>query len=153
MDCGKGILELSPAETVECIKQAEIWSIIGGNSHRMWSDFSTTTNGGWLQVILGFGLLMPAQLASYMLPFVFFSRLFKRRSSRYEFLLRGTESKKKTASVAYMLVAAAFALAVSRGDTFMLFTAGLMALCGFVMLCLSTSWWGQPVLVPVEKAT
>jgi hypothetical protein len=152
MDCGKGILELSPAETVECIKQAEIWSIVGGNSRRMWSDFSTTTNGEWLQIILAFCLLMPAQFASYVLPFVFFSRLFKRRSSRYEFLLRGTESK-KTASVAYMLVAAAFALAVSRGDAFMLFTGGLIALCGFVMLCLSTSWWGQPVLVPVEKAT
>jgi hypothetical protein len=60
---------LSPSEAWQCSWQAGDWRIVGGNLRRMWANFAGTTIGEWDEIIFAFALV-PAQLASYVWPFM-----------------------------------------------------------------------------------
>src|SRR5262245_5309686 len=122
-DCNGKIIDLTPYEAYRCIVDAEVWKTIGRNASRMWWQFSTTTIGDWIQIILVFALI-PAQVASYIFPFLFLGALWRRIFDKQAAIVVEDKHRRiKNFWGAYMLVSAACVLYLSSGDRFMLFTA------------------------------
>jgi di/tricarboxylate transporter len=141
-DCTKGFSELTPYETYRCFIEADTWKIIGRNAQRMWSDFTSTTNGEWAGIILGFAIF-PALIASYILPFTFLGRLFriavlKERASTGE-----RERKLRTGWGIYLGLSGLIMIGVDPHDRFMVIQGSWQIICGAAIFLLGPLWWAD----------
>ncbi len=95
LDCTKRLVDLTPYEAYQCFLQADIWQQIGKNTRRMWAAFTGTTIGDWGAIIFAFALV-PAQLASYILPFIFCGVVMKRYGgAKHAFIFDSGEQRRK----------------------------------------------------------
>jgi hypothetical protein len=124
----------------QCAKEAEIWHKISSIGRRMWESFTTTTIGEWGDTIFAFALL-PAQLASYILPFVFLSCLIKRTGPKSSPVLDGREEKRKWGWGGYLFVAGIITVLIGTSDRFMIITGIWEIVCAAVIFFLSPTWW------------
>jgi hypothetical protein len=140
-DCSKGIWELTPYESYRCFVEADFWKIVDRNTQRMWSGFTGTTNGEWIGIIVAFAIL-PAQFASYILPFYFVYRSVERVSSRQGMRAVGErERQRKNRWGAYLLICGGITIGLSPHDRFMFIQGAWEIFCGAMIFLLGPSWW------------
>jgi hypothetical protein len=138
-DCTKRFVDLTPYEAYQCFLQADIWQAIGKNLRRMWADFTGTTIGDWRGIIFAFALV-PAQFASYILPFYFCWLVNRRYVAKDAFVLGGRERRRKNFWGAYLLLSGLIIVALYQYDRFMLLQGGWEAACGAAIFLLGPSW-------------
>jgi hypothetical protein len=113
--------------------------MIGGNARRMWSNFTGTTNGEWGQIVFAFALL-PAQLASYVLPFYFLYRIGE-RWTRAPVIVGNRERRLRMGWGIYLSICGAVSAGLFSTDRFMLIQGAWELVCGIAVLLLGPSWW------------
>jgi hypothetical protein len=131
-DCSKRITDLTPTEAWQCFWQADDWRIIGGNTRRMWTDFTGTTIGQWGEIIFAFALL-PAQLASFVWPLLMIGSLVTWSPPKY------SDTKVHWFGV-YMIISGGLLLMVNarQRDAFIFYLGIWEVVCGLSMV--ATSW-------------
>jgi hypothetical protein len=147
-DCNGKFIDLTPYEAYRCIIDAEVWNGVGQNPSRMWWE---TTIGDWIQIIFAIALA-PAQLASYIFPFLFLVALVRKLSGKHLALVDDKSRRAKNFWGAYMLVSAACVLFIGNGDTFMPFTGIWEAICGLTIFVLGPSWWARSSAEPAKAS-
>jgi hypothetical protein len=129
--------------------EADAWRIAGERSRRQWESITSTTIGEWIEILLAFAVL-PAQLASYILPLYFFNRLFKRFWSKMVPSPTGKENRQRSWWGTYLIVCGLALVALFRYDHFMLFQGSLELVCGIAIFALDGSWWAPLSPRPVS---
>jgi hypothetical protein len=142
LDCTKRFVDLTPYEAYQCFLQADIWQAIGRNLRRMWADFTGTTIGDWGGIIFAFAMV-PAQIASYILPLSFCWLVLRRYVAKDAFVFGGRERRWKNFWGAYLLLTGLIIVTLFPHDRFMLLQGGWEAACGAAIFLLGPSWWGQ----------
>jgi hypothetical protein len=142
LDCTKHFADLTPYEAYQCFLQADIWQTVGKNVRRMWADFTGTTIGEWGGIVFAFALV-PAQLASYILPLYFCWLVLRRYVAKDVFVLYGKEHRHKNFWGAYLLLSGLVIIALYSHDLFMLLQGGWEATCGAAIFLLGPSWWAH----------
>jgi hypothetical protein len=152
IDCSKGLSDLTPYETYRCFIEADDWKIVGRNLERMWSDFTGTTNGGWAEIVFAFALI-PAQIASYILPFYFVNRMITRVRGQSAIVSGERERRRKIGWGSYLIVCGA-ALMFQSGnhDRLLLFQGAWEAICGITTFILASSWWAPASQFALDDA-
>jgi hypothetical protein len=103
---------------------------------------------GWVETILAFALL-PAQLASYLLPLSFIARLFNRARWRGEISGGDKENNQKNLWGLYLIICGAILVYIDHTDRFMLLQGAWEIICGIAILVLGKSWWASAEKVSV----
>lgn len=111
-DCSKKILDFTLGDAYDCFVNAEDWKVVAGNSRRMWASFAGTTIGEWLGIIMAFAVL-PAQLASYILPPVFLFRFIGRYRTPTR-IASATDKRKQVAWGLYLIASGLLKLAMGE---------------------------------------
>jgi hypothetical protein len=136
-DCSKSFTDLSPADAWQCFKNADDWSIIGGNMRRMWDGFTGTTIGEWLTF-----LTIPAISASYILPLMFVRVIFQTTLYKRERdAARTREERLRTFWGFYLIIAGVALFAMGPPESFGVWQGMWMVGVGTVILMLGTSYW------------
>ena len=143
LDCTKRLVDLTPYEAYQCFLQADIWQQIGKNTRRMWADFTGTTIGDWGAIIFAFALV-PAQLASYILPFIFCGVVMKRYGgAKHALIFDSGLSRRKNFWGAYLLLSGLILVSLYWNDRFMLIQGSWEIVCGVAIFLLGPSWWAK----------
>jgi glucan phosphoethanolaminetransferase (alkaline phosphatase superfamily) len=141
-DCSKRLTDLTPSEAYQCFIDAETWQIIGNHLRRMWADFTSTTIGEWVE-ILGASAVLPAMIASYILPVVFVWRLLRRYIAKHVPPLDGKARRRKNFWGQYLLLAGVVFLLLADRDPLVLAQGLWLVFCGTAILFLGASWWAM----------
>jgi hypothetical protein len=108
----------------------------------MWTDFTGTTIGEWGATVFAFALV-PAHLASYILPLHFIWSLLRRYVARDTFTFNGKEALRKNFWGTYLLLSGLILVALYRDDRFMLLQGTWEIACGMGIFLLGPSWWAS----------
>jgi hypothetical protein len=103
---------------------------------------SDTTLGEWVEIILAVALL-PAHIASYVLPLYFCWRFIRRFVANDAFALEVKEHRRKNFWGAYLLLSGLIVVALFPDDRFMRFQGAWEIACGVAIFLLGPSWWGR----------
>ena len=140
-DCSS-ISRLTPYETYRCFVEADIWKTIGHNGQRMWNDFTGTTNGEWAELVFAFAQL-PAQFASYFLPFYFLARVFNRARWRGKIVTTDKQQKSKKRWSLHLVICGLFLVCFFPNDKFMLYQGMWEIICGVAIVLFGSSFWAS----------
>lgn len=105
----------------------------------MWMDLSVSE---WVNTVFVYALL-PAHLASYVLPAQFIVNVFRRYIAKEAFAFDGKEGHRKNFWGTYLVLSGLILLPMYWYDGFM-FVQGVSELvCGLAIFVLGPSWWGS----------
>ena len=105
-------------------------------------SMSGTTLGEWVETVLAVALL-PAHIASYVLPLYFCWRFIRRFVANDACVLEGREQRRKNFWGAYLLLSGLIVVALFPDDRFMRFQGAWEIACGVAIFLLGPSWWGR----------
>jgi hypothetical protein len=101
-----------------------------------------TTLGEWLETTFTVALL-PAHVASYVLPLYLCWRFIRRSVANDAFVLEGGEQGRKNFWGAYVLVSGLILIALFQDDRFMRYQGVWEIACGAAIFLLGPSWWAR----------
>jgi hypothetical protein len=140
-DCNN-LSSLTPYETYRCFVDADAWKVIQRNGQKMWADFSGTTNGEWLGIALAFATI-PAQFASYILPFYFIGRVFNKSRRNGDIVATAKQTTTKNRWGWYLIACGSFMAIGFHQDKFMLYQGTWEILCGVDIFLFGGSFWAS----------
>ena len=103
-------------------------------------SMSGTTLGEWVETVLAVALL-PAHIASYVLPLYFCWRFIRRFVANDACVLEGREQRRKNFWGAYLLLSGLIVVALFTDDRFMQFQGAWEIAYGAAIFLLGPSWW------------
>jgi hypothetical protein len=149
-DCDN-LSNLTPYETYRCFVEADAWKVIQQNGQKMWLDFTSTTNSDWLGIGLAL-LMIPAQLASYILPFYFIGRVFNKARRDGNVVVTAKQITTKTRWAWYLIVCGSILAVAFHNDRFMLYQGAWEVLCGIAIFLFGNSFWASSESYRVREA-
>jgi hypothetical protein len=139
-DCSKNLLDQSPREIGECISQ-ELGKI-SDKLHNWWDALLNTPLSEWFNAI-GIAVLLPALLASYILPFLFLGQVAMRISGQYTLTFNGNERILQRFWGIYLVLGGLFIFLIDPLDTFVILQGAWQAVIGVLILLFDKKWWGK----------
>ena len=141
-DCSN-LSNLTPYETYRCFVDADAWKIIQQNQQKMWLDFSGTTNGQWMGIALAL-FTIPAQFASYLLPFYFIGRVFNKARQEGEIVVTSKQITTKNLWGWYLILCGLSFVAIgAHQDQFMFYQGAWEIVCGVAIFVCGKSFWAS----------
>ncbi len=108
----------------------------------MWTDFTSTTIGELGGTFVAFALV-PAHLASYILPLYFIWIVSRRYVAKDTFAFNGKEGLRKNFWGTYLLLSGLILIALYRDDRFMFWQGAWEAICGLAIFLMGPFWWAR----------
>jgi len=103
---------------------------------------SDSTLGEWVETVLGI-VLLPAHIASYLLPLYFCWRFIRRFVSNQAYALEGREHRRKNFWGGYLLLSGLILVALFQDNRFMRYQGLWEIACGVAVFLLGPSWWAR----------
>jgi hypothetical protein len=101
---------------------------------------SGTILGEWVETILAVALL-PAHIASYVLPLYFCWRFIRRFVANDALVSEGREQRRKNFWGAYLLLSGLTLFGLFQDDPFLRYQGAWKIACGMAIFLLGSSWW------------
>jgi hypothetical protein len=103
---------------------------------------SDSTLGEWVETVLGI-VLLPAHIASYLLPLLFCWRFIRRFVSNEAYVLEGGEHRQRSFWSVYLLLSGVILIALFQEDRFVRYQGLWEIACGLAIFLLGPSWWAR----------
>jgi hypothetical protein len=145
VDCTKHFTDLTLRDVWGCVTQSSDWEKIASIPQRIKDGLLDTTFGdigNAIGTVVLVVVVLPAQLASYLLPLLFFKVCFQRLSPYFKLELSGNENKSRAFWGLYLIVVGASKVLIYPRVQFMLIQGGWEVFVGAVCLILGPKWWG-----------